>query len=240
MRSRYGLRAGHAVCRTVDIPCAPCRAVRSRPWSRWRSPCRWVSAHSPHLPRQKASLSARAPRRRRRRLPRVRRAVGARPGRADPRTARPAGGGVRRAGRRAAGRGAPGCGPRPRRSTRSPNGQMVAELNSSPIRTRAEDGTWQKIDTDLSAGEDGLLRPAATPVPARCSQRVGRAENSRGWSRAERRSASSRPRTSRPRRSTAPRRPTRTSGPVWTCRWSPTPTASRRASWCRTAPPPRR
>lgn len=45
-----------------------------------------------------------------------------------------------------------------------PDGQMVAELNSSPIRAQAEDGTWQKINTDLSAGEDGLLRPTATPV----------------------------------------------------------------------------
>ncbi|WP_369373370.1 LamG-like jellyroll fold domain-containing protein [Promicromonospora sp. Populi] len=45
-----------------------------------------------------------------------------------------------------------------------PDGQMVAELNSSPIRARAEDGTWQKINTDLSPGKDGLLRPGATPV----------------------------------------------------------------------------
>ncbi|MBE1876860.1 LamG domain-containing protein [Myceligenerans pegani] len=45
-----------------------------------------------------------------------------------------------------------------------PDGQMVAEFNSSPVRARDEDGTWRKIDTDLSAGEDGLLRPAATPV----------------------------------------------------------------------------
>jgi hypothetical protein len=45
-----------------------------------------------------------------------------------------------------------------------PDGQMVAELNSSPIRAKAEDGTWQEIDTDLSPGKDGLLRPGATPV----------------------------------------------------------------------------
>ncbi|MFD6140282.1 LamG domain-containing protein [Promicromonospora sp. NPDC060271] len=45
-----------------------------------------------------------------------------------------------------------------------PDGQMVAELNSSPIRAKAENGTWKKIDTDLSAGKDGLLRPGATPV----------------------------------------------------------------------------
>lgn len=45
-----------------------------------------------------------------------------------------------------------------------PDGQMVVELNSSPIRAKAENGTWQDIDTDLSAGKDGLLRPGATPV----------------------------------------------------------------------------
>ncbi|PUB31933.1 concanavalin A-like lectin/glucanase superfamily protein [Promicromonospora sp. AC04] len=36
-----------------------------------------------------------------------------------------------------------------------PDGQMVVEINSSPIRTKAEDGTWQKIDAD---GGVGILR----------------------------------------------------------------------------------
>ena len=45
-----------------------------------------------------------------------------------------------------------------------PDGQMVAELSSSPIRAKDGDGTWHKIDTDLSAEKDGLLRPGATPV----------------------------------------------------------------------------
>ncbi|MFE7504771.1 LamG-like jellyroll fold domain-containing protein [Promicromonospora sp. NPDC057488] len=45
-----------------------------------------------------------------------------------------------------------------------PDGRMVAEFSSAPVRAKGEDGKWRKIDTELGTGADGLLRPGATAV----------------------------------------------------------------------------